>query len=57
VLSFTGPHNLGVKESTAKRLMNAEEQFGEIERLTKEFRKRLEEVAETVRLVAKGLNL
>jgi hypothetical protein len=46
-----------VKKSTAKRLMSAEEQFDEIERLTKELRKRLDEVAETVRLAAKEANL
>jgi hypothetical protein len=46
---------LPVKTATAKRLIKAEEQFHEIERLTKELRKRLDVVAETVRVAAQEL--
>ena len=44
-----------MKDSTAKKLIHAEKQFDEIERLTKELRKRLDEVAETVRVAAREL--
>ena len=44
------------RESVVARLASAEEQFAEIERLTKELRKRLDRVAETVRTVAAELN-
>ena len=43
------------KQSVAARLASAEEQFAEIERLTKELRKRLDRVAETVREVVAEL--
>ena len=39
----------------AERLASLEEQFAEIERLTKELRKRLDTVAETVRITAEEL--
>ena len=39
----------------AERLASLEEQFTEIERLTKELRKRLDTVAETVRITADEL--
>ena len=43
------------RKSVAARLASAEEQFAEIERITKELRKRLDRVAETVRVVAAEL--
>ena len=39
----------------AERLASLEEQFAEIERLTKELRRRLDMVAETVRITAEEL--
>lgn len=43
------------RKSVAARLASAEEQFADIERLTKELRRRLDQVAETVRIVAAEL--
>ena len=43
------------RKSVAARLASAEEQFADIERLAKELRKRLDQVAETVRIVAAEL--
>ena len=43
------------RKSVAGRLASAEEQFADIERLAKELRKRLDHVAETVRIVAAEL--
>ena len=43
------------RRSVASRLASAEEQFADIERLAKELRKRLDRVAETVRIVASEL--
>jgi hypothetical protein len=42
-------------KSVVARLASAEEQFAEIERLAKQLRKRLDQVAETVRIVAAEL--
>jgi len=39
-------------KSVAARLASAEEDFVEIERLTKELRRRLDRVAETIRIAA-----
>jgi tetrahydromethanopterin S-methyltransferase subunit G len=44
------------RKSAAGRLASAEEQFADIERLAKELRKRLDRVAETVRIVAAELS-
>jgi tetrahydromethanopterin S-methyltransferase subunit G len=44
-----------VQQSVAARLASAEQQFADIERLAKELRKRLDRVAETVRIVAAEL--
>ena len=53
-------HNLGVKLSVRKttiaRLASAEDQFREIEQLSKQLRKRLDAIAETVRIAAEDLN-
>jgi len=43
------------RKSVAARLASAEEQFADIERLAKELRRRLDQVAETVRIVAAEL--
>ena len=53
-------HNLGVKLSVRKttiaRLASIEDQFREIEQLSKQLRKRLDAIAETVRIAAEDLN-
>jgi RNA processing factor Prp31 len=43
-------HNVAVKKSIAVRLSTIEEQFASIEKLLKELRKRIENVAEDVRI-------
>jgi hypothetical protein len=43
-------HNAAVKKSIAVRLSSIEEQFASIEKLLKELRKRIENVAEDVRI-------
>jgi exonuclease VII small subunit len=43
------------RKSVGARLASAEDQFADIERLAKELRKRLDQVAETVRIVAAEL--
>jgi hypothetical protein len=45
-------HNAAVKKSIAVRLSTIEEQFASIEKLLKELRKRIENVAEDVRIAA-----
>ena len=40
------------QESAVERLTSAEAEFAEIERLTKELRRRLDRVAENIRIVA-----
>jgi hypothetical protein len=53
-------HNLGVKpavrKATLARLASVEDQFREVERLSKQLRKRLDTIAETVRIAAEELN-
>jgi hypothetical protein len=44
-----------VRKSVVARLASAEEQFADIERLTKELRRRLDRVAETIRSAAQEL--
>jgi hypothetical protein len=44
-----------VRKSVVARLASADEQFADIERLTKERRKRLDRVAETIRSAAEEL--
>ena len=50
-----GVESLPVKKTPLARLVSLERQFSEIERITKLLRKRLDEVAETVRVVADDL--
>jgi hypothetical protein len=45
-------HNAAVKKSIPVRLSAIEEQFASIEKLLKELRKRIENVAEDVRIAA-----
>ena len=46
-----------MKKTPLARLVSLEKQFSEIERITKLLRKRLDEVAETVRVAADDLRL
>jgi hypothetical protein len=53
-------HNLGVKpavrKATLARLASVEDQFREVEQLSKQLRKRLDAIAETVRIAAEELS-